>query len=115
MADEEKTDSGDVKVLILGGCGFIGRNLVKYIVDNNLGRFLLGYCSVSCCCVETTMLILLYVACSFAASFVRVADKSQPVKKTLVSLYPSEVKHVLTFVFSLGFTVLLLHCREPLV
>jgi len=23
-------------VLILGGCGFIGRNLVKYLVDNNL-------------------------------------------------------------------------------
>lgn len=31
--------SDSVKVLILGGIGFIGRNLVKHIVDNNLASF----------------------------------------------------------------------------
>ena len=31
---EQKQD--ECKVLILGGVGFIGRNLVKYIVDNKL-------------------------------------------------------------------------------
>jgi len=30
MSDSKKS------VLILGGCGFIGRNLVKYLVDNKL-------------------------------------------------------------------------------
>jgi nucleoside-diphosphate-sugar epimerase len=39
---------GKANVLILGGCGFIGRHLVKYLVDNQL------------------------------ASKVRVADKSMP-------------------------------------
>lgn len=27
-------------VLIIGGCGFIGRNLVKYLVDNNLCSYI---------------------------------------------------------------------------
>jgi len=28
--------SGKPKVLVLGGCGFIGRNFVQYLIDNNL-------------------------------------------------------------------------------
>ena len=28
--------SGKPRVLVLGGCGFIGRNFVKYLVDNKL-------------------------------------------------------------------------------
>jgi len=30
------TTSGKPSVIILGGCGFIGRNFVKYLIDNNL-------------------------------------------------------------------------------
>lgn len=46
MSDEKKEKKGDFvlldapagkpRVLITGGCGFIGRNLVKYLVDNKL-------------------------------------------------------------------------------
>eukprot|EP00300_Choanocystis_sp_HF-7_P030011 c38754_g1_i1.p1 GENE.c38754_g1_i1~~c38754_g1_i1.p1 ORF type:complete len:371 (-),score=89.06 c38754_g1_i1:947-2059(-) len=32
--------SGRMRVLILGGLGFVGRNLVKYLVDNNLAEFI---------------------------------------------------------------------------
>eukprot|EP00795_Rhopilema_esculentum_P001161 gene1161-15516_t len=26
----------EAKVLVLGGCGFVGRNLVAYLIENNL-------------------------------------------------------------------------------
>jgi len=32
------SEAKDVVVLVLGGTGFIGRNLVKYLVDNNLAK-----------------------------------------------------------------------------
>ncbi|XP_049848737.1 uncharacterized protein LOC126316682 [Schistocerca gregaria] len=31
---------GDSNVLILGGCGFVGRNLVSYLVDNKLCKYI---------------------------------------------------------------------------
>jgi len=34
------SEAKDVEVLILGGTGFIGRNLVKYLVDNRLAKFI---------------------------------------------------------------------------
>jgi len=43
----QKRKSGDVgmaeakEVLILGGTGFIGRNLVKFLVDNKLAKYIL--------------------------------------------------------------------------
>jgi hypothetical protein len=35
-ATDAKTSSTKPYVCILGGCGFIGRNLVKYLLDNEL-------------------------------------------------------------------------------
>jgi nucleoside-diphosphate-sugar epimerase len=32
--------SDDISVLILGGCGFVGRNMVLYLVDNDLASFI---------------------------------------------------------------------------
>ncbi len=34
--DESKVEDGLPKVLILGGCGYIGRNLVVHLVTHNL-------------------------------------------------------------------------------
>lgn len=48
MAEEAKTDAEGIKVLILGGCGFIGRNLVSLLNDKK------------------------------EIAFIRVADKSMP-------------------------------------
>ena len=30
------TDTAKPRVLVLGGCGFVGRNLVKHLVDQDL-------------------------------------------------------------------------------
>ena len=36
MSETKDSGSDKPKVLILGGTGFIGRNLVKYLTDNEL-------------------------------------------------------------------------------
>jgi nucleoside-diphosphate-sugar epimerase len=35
---EPMAETSKPNVLVLGGCGFIGRNLVKYLVDNALAK-----------------------------------------------------------------------------